>query len=207
MFKGIPQTRLIIYIMVLGLLPIAYACFSLMTSLNKVEELENRIQSVRHSAYQRDKKQAVNMSVKENFREADHFYIDKHLETVTLLQQETENLQRILNNKNFAGDEDIKRRLDFLTGPGNRILFSEGNVQSFAYFKEVTASLVHPVEVNIDNLKKILARVEGIEIGTYQQGQNRPQLIVLDFKLDKKSITEKNEVYSLNMKLLKREFL
>lgn len=146
------------------------------------------------------------MIVREHFRGADHFYIDKHLETLSFLESEAETLQKLVNNKYFAGDENVKKRLEFILGPSNDLLFSEGNVQSYPFFQETISSLVHPVEVNLEDLKEILALVEGSQIGPYKPGPNRPQLIIIDFKLDRKEATEKNEVFLLNMKLLKREY-
>ena len=80
-------------------------------------------------------------------------------------------------------------------------------MQSTPLFQEVTETLVHPIEVNLDDLTNLLAKIEGKEIGPYTPGPGRPQLLILDFKIEKKSITDKKEVYQLNLKLLKREFL
>ena len=68
-------------------------------------------------------------------------------------------------------------------------------------------TLVHPIEVNVDDIQEILSGIEGVIIGPYEPPPNPPQLLMLDFKIDRKGISEKNEVYGLNLKLLKREFL
>lgn len=44
-------------------------------------------------------------------------------------------------------------------------------------------------------------------MGDIVPGLYRPQLIVTEFKLDKKKVSEKNETYLLDLKLIKREFL
>lgn len=121
-------------------------------------------------------------------------------------------LQKISNDKGFANDDRIKKRLDYLSGlgpagHGNELIFSEGVVQSFPLFQETVETLVHPVEVNAGDLQKILARIEGIEMGGIKTGPNRLQLLIIEFKLDKKAIHDKNEVFQLNLKLVKREFL
>lgn len=207
MLSNIPQSRIILYLMIVGLLPLFIAAANLMTKKTKLEELENNLQHVQQLAYVRKRKQALNMTVREYYRESDHFYIDKHLETLTFLDPEVETLQKLVNNKYFAGDENVKRRLEFLTGPANSLLFSEGNVQVYPFFQETTATLVHPVEVNLTDLKEILSLIEGQPIGPFKAGPNRPQLIILDFKLDKKVVSDSNEIFVLNMKMLKREFL
>lgn len=207
MFSTIPQKRLLIYLLLIGLVPIFFAWLTFSSQLATTNELENLIHHVQSLAFNREKKQSVNISVRHKFRDADHFYIDKNLETLILLEPEIESLKTMVSNPNFNDDENVKKRLDFLTGPLNRISFTEGVVQSSPIFQEVTETLVHPVEVNVSDLRQILCLVEGVIIGDCTPPPNRPQLIILDFKLDKKNVSEKNEVFLLNLKLLKREFL
>ena len=52
---------------------------------------------------------------------------------------------------------------------------------------------------NIDDLKDILDIIEG-------NHTQKPQLIVRDFQLTRKTKTSGNEVYDLSMALIKREF-
>lgn len=207
MFDNIPKNRLFLYIMLAGLAPIMLALAALYTQVGSTTELISSVQSMQQMATLREKKQAANMCVRNYYRDADHFYIDKHLETLTFLEPEVEGLQKLLTNKNLADDEAIKKRLDFLTGPTNNMVFSEGTVQSTPTFQETTETLIHPVEINTNDLQKILSRIDGVDIGSYTPSPNKPQLIILEFKLDRKSLTEKNEVFILNLKLLKREFL
>ena len=207
MLQNIPFQRALIYAMIICLLPLLFVIFQFYSKKNSVTDLEARLEQVQHLALVQEKRQANNLTVINHFRDADHFYIDKNLETLTFLEPEVEALHKIVNHKNFPDDEAIKKRLEFLTGSGNSLKFSEGVVQTFPQFQETTETLIHPVEIDVNDLQKILTRVEGIEIGNNQPPPNRPQLIVLDFKLDKKKTNDKNEVFMLNMKLLKREFL
>lgn len=207
MFENIPQNRMLIYVMLAGLLPLIFVVVHFVSSQSDLNDLETTLQHVHEKAYIREKKQAINMAVRNHYRDADHFYIDKHLETLTFLEPEIESLQKIVSNTHYPEDENIKKRLEFLTGPGNNLVFTEGVVQSYPLFQETTETLVHPVEVNNADLQEILTLIEGTEIGSFKPAPNRPQLIILDFKIDRKSINEKNEVFILNLKLLKREFL
>ncbi len=207
MLANIPQKRLLAYLLLIGILPLAIVLVNFFSEKSGLDSLEISLENVGTMASIREKKQAVNMAVRNAFRDADHFYIDKYLETLTFLEPEIESLQKIAGNKSFPEDENVKKRLELLIGSGNALVFSEGVVQSYPLFQETTETLVHPVEVNVNDIKEILSKVEGISITPFTPGPNRPQLIILDFKLDKKKITDKNEVYLLNMKLLKREFL
>ena len=203
----IPPLRLLAYGMLLSCLPLFFVILYFLSALGELQELENQLSLVQQQALEKEKKQAINTALRNHYRDADHFYIDKHLETLTFLEAEIESLQKISNNPNYPEDENIKKRLDYLSGSGNSMIFSEGVVQSFPLFQETTETLVHPVEINLYDLQQILTRIEGVEMKEFSVIANRPQLIILDFKLDKKNVTEKNEIYQLNLKLLKREFL
>lgn len=205
--KHIPLNRLLLYVVILGIFPIFLLLFLFVGKLDELEEMENSIRGLQTLALQKEKKQAVNKAVKSYFSDADHFYIDKNLETLNLLLPEIENLEEITRNPHFTEDEGVRKRLEFLTGSQNRLHFSESGVQSTPYFQEVIETLTHPVEVDSADLKQILSLVEGVEIDSHKPIDGRPQLIILDFKLNKKFGGQTNEVFELNMKLLKREFL
>lgn len=207
LFQNIPKKRLIAYALFLGLLPVALSLFYLFSDRGKVDELGRLIDSLEEKVELYKQRQATNMAVIDHFRDADHFYIDKYLETLTFLEPEIEALQKIVSHKNFTGDSNITKRLEMLTGPANSMVFTEGVVQSYALYQETTETLTHSIEVNVDDIRKILSRVEGVQIGPYKPGPNRPQMIVLELKLDKKKMASESEVYVMNMKLLKREYL
>ncbi len=207
MFSTIPQLRLVLYGSLLGLIPFGCAILYFMNQQANFDATQERLFTVSTLAAVQKKKQTVNLAVKNHFREANHFYIDKYLETLEFLEPEVESLQKVLKNKNFADDENIKKRLDFLTGQTNHLVFTEGVVQSTPVFQETTETLVHPVEMNIQDIKKVLAKIEGVPLIAEELAPDRPQLLILDFKMEKKKINERNEVFLVNLKLLKREFL
>lgn len=202
----IPQKHLLIYLLILGLAPLLVVFCFFWVDLERVDNVQNYLEDMQDQAERIEKKQAANLATREKYQDADHFYIDKNLETLQFLTPELEGLQRLTQNPNYIEEEQTRKRLNFLSGKQNHLSFSESNVQSSAFFKEVTESLLHPVEVNLLDLKKILVLVEGREIAPYKPASGRPQLLILDFKIDKKNIRENNEVYDLNLKLLKREF-
>lgn len=207
MFNNIPQKRLLVYILIAGLVPFFLVLMNFMSQQATVSAIDTNIQMIGMIGANIEKKQALNIAVRNNYLDADHFYIDKNIENLQFLTPEIEGLEKVMTNKNYPDDENIKKRLEFLQSGGNTLVFSEGVVQSNPFFQEVLETLVHPVEVDADDIREILAKIEGIPIRNYAPGPNRPQLIVLEFKIDKKQMSEKNEIYLLNMKLLKREFV
>lgn len=207
MFSSIPFSRTILYAMLFCLIPLVFVGMNIFSKIHGINQISEKIEHVQLAALQQEKKQASNITVINHFKDADHFYIDKNLEVLTFLEPEIEGLQKIVQHKSFTDDEVIKKRLELLTGTGNALRFSEGVVQTHPQFQETTETLIHPVEVNLHDIQKMLALIEGIQIGNFMPAQNRPQLVILDFKLEKKKALDKNEVFLLNMKLLKREFL
>lgn len=207
MLKTIPLARAILYILCSGLLPLLFVFVLFSSQKGHIDDLQAALENIQHQAFIKEKKQALNLAVRHHFREADHFYIDKYLETLVFLESEIEQLQAIAQDKNFADDDRVKRRLELLTSQANALVFSEGVVQTFPYFQETIETLVHPVEIHTVDIQAILARIEGVTINNFTPGPSRPQLVITEFKLDKKNVNDKNEVYVLNLKLLKREFL
>ena len=106
------------------------------------------------------------------------------------MEPEIESLQKIMSRNNFAEDETVRKWLDYLN-QSNGLSFSEGAVQASPQFQEVIETQVNPVEVNTVDLQKILAKVEGMEIGNFSPGPNRPQLLIIEFKLDRKKLSGK----------------
>jgi len=202
----IPQNRALLYILTLALLPVLLSSAFVMSRLKTLDNLNQEFESLKETLLFKDQRQASNKKVRAYFKDADHFYIDKELETLSFLEPEIEVLQKIVSQKNFPDDEGIKKRLEFLKGSGNDLVFNEGVVQNYGPFQEVLETQAHAVEINLSDLKKILSRIEGIEIADNEILHNRPQLLILDLKLDKKTSPDKNETYQLSMKLLKREF-
>jgi hypothetical protein len=203
--NNIPHNRQLLYLLLIGALPIVLVATYLLFKNSEVNTIQENIDLAKQQALLREKKQAGNMAIREHYKDADRFYIDKQLESLTLLEPETEVLQKITNQSNLIVDENVKKRLEFLI-QDNHFVFSEGAVQTYPFFRETQEALVHPVEIDTNDLQKILARIEGTNIGTYAPGPNRPQLLITDFKLDKKNVHEKNEVFVLDIKLIKREF-
>lgn len=199
------HTRIMLYLILCGIIPLFFVGYHFISQRSSINELNEMIDIVQETALLKEKKQATNLAIRAHFRNADHFYIDKYVEPLPLLENETEALKKILNQQHLVENEAAKKRLDHLEA-NNHISFSEGVVQSYPYFHETTETLTRPVEIDLNDLSLILSRIEGAEIGDYVPGPNRPQLIITDFKIDKKPAGSKNETFQLNMKLIKREF-
>lgn len=201
-----PQSRVLIYLFCLSLLPIAVALFHYRSESQSLQSLESRISRLQDAALIRDRKQSANALVRNYYAEADRFYLEKQTESIRLMEKETDALQKLSSQPYMAEDPRVARRLATLT-TANNIVFTEGMVQSYPFFNEIPEALQHPLEVDVDDIKKLLAKIEGATIGPYEPGKNRPQLIVTDFRIDRKATQGESEIYNLNLKILKREYL
>lgn len=135
----------------------------------------------------------------------DPHYLDKYVETLHFLLPEIKKLET-LQAENLD-DEQLSKRLQLLQSNHNHLTFSEDQIRSNDLFKEIEEVQQHVVEVNEEDLKRLLCLIEGTTIWPYGPKEGRPLLIIKDFKLVKKELLSKEKVFSLSMQLIKRENL
>jgi hypothetical protein len=198
--SSIPLSRLVLYIVLAGFLPLFFIAYSYTKQKGEWDSINDRIMAVHSLSEQKARKQSVNNAVRKKYADADCFYLDNQLESLNFLKKEREALENLIQNPSFTGNEAAEKRYAFLLGDSNRLQFTEGSVQSGDGLQETTEILSHSVEVDTSDLKEILARLEGNRCG-------KPQLLITDFKLNKKAHLNGNQVFELNLKLLKREFV
>ncbi len=156
--------------------------------LDVVENLEKemRILSSREVYAGRINEQGEILSKQLN--RADHFYLDKNIETLSFLGQKLGSL------RSFSSEI-----LD------NRLLFAEEKITKDDYLIEVEEKQQHPVALNMEDLKRLLSSIEGVTIGGFTPKNGRPQLIVRDFYLKKVPASSEEDLFIIDMKLIKRE--
>jgi hypothetical protein len=203
--KNIPYNRLIAYLVVIGLLPALFSMLHYMSNRSYVNGLINQIEIVKEMAQIKEGKQSVNKQVKATFRNSDHFYIDKNLETLDFLSEEIGHLSKLTPLQKIGRADLINKRIEFLSGTENILAFNEGAVKDYGTFQETLEVLAKPVEVSTDDLKNLLVRIEGVPIGSNHAPEGRPQLIITDFRIERKPTLGENESYLLNLKFIKRE--
>jgi len=202
--SGMPQSRILIYLAILGLIPIFYSLYRYNSEGTRMSYLESQVDVVQQQVFLLNKKQTANNLVREYYHGADPFYIAKHVQTLPLLEQERQTLEKLFLQVDVAPDPAVVRRLDELKT--NVLDFSEGAVQAFPFFREIPITQTRAVEVDKNDIESVLSRLEGVDIGSNQPGPNRPQVLITDFKIDRKTSTGGSQLYNLSMKLVKREY-
>ncbi len=202
----IPLNRAILYLICVGLLPLFFVLIDYSAKKDLQTSLDANLSASCEKIYLTNVREHSCKLIRDTYQDKDHFYLEKHVGTIPLLSQEVNILQKILNSGFHPEEEVLRRRYALLTGPENCLTFSQSPEKSYAGLKESVAQLSKSVEVSVQDLHKILARVEGVQIGEEKPLPSRPHLIITDFKIEKKK-GQLGDVYALNLKILKREYL
>lgn len=192
----------VLFLAPLPLLFVCYHTFSSWQHLNLLDTEAERILTKVVQAKQSNEKQAALLAP---LKHSDPHYLDKYIETLTFLLPETKKIEALVAEN--PENDTLVKQLAQLTSTHNRLLFSEGAIRSNDQFKEIEAIQQHPVEMNEEDLKRLLCLIEGNTIWPYGPKEGRPLFVITDFKLSKKELADKEKVFVVSMKLLKRESL
>lgn len=134
---------------------------------------------------------------------ADRDFVEKQLESLQFLAPEMQKLQAVLLSQ---PEHHVSiERLNFLQADKNRLRFNHLQGGRSDHFQEVELIAEHPVEMNQEDLKLLLARIENIQIGETKPGNNPPDLWIKKFELIKKPLASNEETYRVHLELIKRE--
>lgn len=195
-----PKNRMVFYLLVLGLLPFLFLGLHFNNKRKELSIQEQQVDRIWEASVMQKQKQAVNNMIRVQHADADPHYLEHHLGPLLFLAQERQAIETIMKNQTFTGNEAMEKRFSFLSGENNRLLFSEGTVLTGEGVQETTQVLSHPVEIDASDLRTILHSIEG-------EGPKKPQLVITDFRLTKKEMADKNEVFEFSINLLQREFI
>lgn len=184
-------------------IPFVFFLFHFIFGMERLEQIETEIERVQLKAAHLEEIQRKESLLLASMKKPDPHYIDKQLETVTFLLPEIKKLETIQTEN--SDDEQIGKRLQFLKEGSNRLVFSEEQIRTHELFRETEEKQQRPVEVNEEDLKKLLCLIEGITIWPYGPKEGRPQLIITDFKLAKKELPNQEKVFVVSIQMLKRE--
>ncbi len=110
---SIPFSRLVIYLMVLGLLPLVFVGYHFFSQKQQWNLVNQQIFSVREIAEGKIRKQHLNTLVREKFSDFDQFYLNHHLETLSFLRHEKESLEKVIQIRRLQGMKRSKKDIFF----------------------------------------------------------------------------------------------
>lgn len=191
-------------------LPVFIGSFYSFLQYKKIMNLEERFETAckkGKTALMRKKKREYFI---QRYTNANPYFLDEHIESLTFLGEEIRTLETLIQHPAIADKRPLEARLDFLTEGQNRLSFTEEAIRSSTFVKETEEKQRHPVQMNGEDLKKLLSLVEDLPIessSVYEGQEHRPQIIITDFRLETKQTPLKTNVFEVEMQFLKREFI
>ena len=154
--------------------------------------------------------QEQNRTIISLFHNKDPLYLQKYVETFTLLSSELQEKDNDVQSSCLPLSKEKKDRRLFLSGSENKLSFFEGKVQQTPHVKETIEVQTKSVEMDSDDLAKVLALLEGTSSSQdeklFSALQQRPLILTETAELERKKRPDR-EVWGVKFKLLKREFL
>ena len=138
---------------------------------------------------------------------SDPYFLDTHIESLNFLEDEKKDLKLWLAHQAIADKRDLQERLNFLNSEENALAFIEDQLDFSNAYKETVEKQRYPVQIDHRDLKRLLTLIEDIPLSGALSKAQRPQLLITDFVLKKLQTPLQNEVFEVEMQLLKREFL
>ena len=189
----------------LCLIPTLLSLWGLQIKKQDLKITQIKVEDLHKKAIEAGRKNKINEAIVSQIKESDPKYLQKELETLPLLESELRRLETILvHHKDNA---ILHRRLNFLKSGQNQLSLCEAQRRTGESFQEVDLILQHPVEMDDEDLKKMLSSIEGIPIDGFPTKQGRPQILIRDFDLTKETNHLGEEIFLVKYDLLKREAL
>jgi hypothetical protein len=193
------------FLLIAAPLPYLVFLFNFIFGIQKLQQLEEKVEKLHAKTALAQEIQRKESLLLASLKNPDPHYLDKNVESLTFLLPEIKKLEAIQSEN--PDEEQIGGRLQFLKEGSNRLTFAEEQIRTNEIFREIEEQQQHPVEMNEEDLKKLLCLIEGITIWPYGPKEGRPQLIIKDFKLSKKEISSQEKAFVVSMQLIKRENL
>ena len=173
----------IAFVFILALFPLGAILSSYHSLVETLNRLGSDLECLQLQAHRRIVEEEEKRDFLESFENADHYYVEKHIEKIAFLTGEIYSLETIFAHPAFQKCAEIKERLDRIGGDHNKLRFSEIARHSKSRVEEIELRQMHPVEVEMSDLKKVLAYVEGVSIDEFEPFPHRPQFIIKSFDL------------------------
>lgn len=199
------KERSVLFFLVLSL-PIVYGCFHLFSEYSKVQALEERfVNACKKGKTAIERKQKKEQFV-QKFSNADPYFLDKKIESLPFLSREISELEKIIHHPALVDKRLFSSRLEFLKRGDNRLSFVEESIRSSGSIKETEEKQRYPVQMSEEDLKKLLSALESIPVGPFSPEEKSPQIVITDFRIEKRKTPVQTEVFEVDMQFLKREF-
>ncbi len=187
-----------------SLIPITFCFTTFSHKIHTLYALEKKLNAVETKAHKAATIQKMHSHYLKEFGASDKTFIHEYLEKRLFLEQDVKILSKIQNSLSHDLFAPISQRLHYLTSGQNQMKFIQTKQTSNAEFYETFWELNTPVDVNLDDLKKILTLVEGVKIERHLPNPYRPQLLITSFSIENKEYGDGYKIFSLDLNLVQR---
>jgi hypothetical protein len=186
------------------LLPFLYMLSFFYVKMENIEELTSKVDLLHKRISRKESLFKYEEKLLNQISQADPHYLEMTLESMPLLETEKQKWQ--IFSSHMETNKAIKERIQFLEQGKNQLRLSEGEIRKSELFQEVEEKLQTPIEMNEEDMKRLLCYLEGVRIHPFFPKDRAPQCIIKSFDLLKKTIPEtKEKIFLLNLQLIKRE--
>lgn len=176
---------------------------SFLSAKNNLDILEERCHYLQDKKKSAQIKKSSEDALTKQLKLAHPDFVETELESLPFLAKEKKKIEILLHSD--PHNESLTNRLHFLEKDQNALQFKQEDYSRHQGYQEVMLNQKHPIEMNGEDLKMLLARIENLSIGQALPGEHSPYLIIKNFDLLKKRLTSNEETFILNLKLVKRE--
>jgi hypothetical protein len=199
--EGIPTYRLVLYAVASSLLVVMMAILYANSEVSSAEEARDSLRLLGDKIQRKSALQEPNRAVIHKFREKDPLFLHKTLEPLALVGSETAILKARLARSALPDDNALEKRLHVLTAE-NVFCFVEGSTEVAATWKETVENQNKLVEVDSDDLAKVLTILEPQDD---QEDPSKPHLLISEIRLDRRKGMFQ-ETWGLMLKVIRREY-
>lgn len=184
----------------LAILPILY----FKKESEKIAHLDYQLKVLEKQSHYFFAKERERALFKSAYLYADPAFLTNYVESIELLKEEKRVLKEIKTEGGFEGYRPIEERLMFLASGKNTMHFEEVACGQSDVYEEKSYKLSHPVEVEKNDVEKVLSFIEGVKVGPFVPPAKHPQLFFTSFVLEKHPLRKKSDVYQLDIEVVQR---
>lgn len=181
--------------LIIALLPALLLVYFLYHRYDILAKAEQRVHLLELKAKKTMLVRAKVAAFMKQLQTADKNVIPTHLASLRPLAHELKMLKFLRSTEALQESQSLKAREDALKE--NTFTLCELTQESQHNIQESVYALVQPVEIDFQDLKRLL---EGLE----QPGRNKPQALVQSMTLTRKNLSSSYEVFECDFKLLQR---
>lgn len=191
-----------LFFLLICFIPVFLSAIYTFSQLQQINKNQKTVEDAFSHLKKNYKKRIEQKAFIEKYSKSDPSFIHKNLDSLHFMHDEKINLEKLSNNDSFKGTTLIKNRLNFLKNE-NKFSLKEEARYSTPALKETILKLNAPIEINEDDLKKLLSVVEEVNISKFTPLDNAPQMIIQNFELKR---TNSSFIIN-NLSILKRDFI